>query len=108
MKIDYSKSQNRLLLSISNNIKGKNFNLEFHLIYILKVIKYYVRGKNIFKERGEVLIMENVLQFLKDAKVYYLGKVEGDQPKIKPFGTVCMFEDSKESFIQEFFLSQNI
>lgn len=37
--------------------------------------------------------MENVLQFLKDAKVYYLGTVDGDQPKIRPFGTVCMYED---------------
>ena len=37
--------------------------------------------------------MEKVLQFLKDAEVYYLATVEGDQPRVRPFGTVNIFED---------------
>ena len=36
--------------------------------------------------------MERICQFLKDAGVYYLGTVEGDQPRVRPFGTAHMFE----------------
>ena len=36
--------------------------------------------------------MEKVFQFLKDAEVYYLATVEGDQPRVRPFGTVNIFE----------------
>ena len=37
--------------------------------------------------------MERVCKFLKDAGVYYLATVEGDQPRVRPFGTVHIFED---------------
>lgn len=36
--------------------------------------------------------MEKVLQFLKDAETYYLATVEGDQPRVRPFGTAHIFE----------------
>jgi uncharacterized pyridoxamine 5'-phosphate oxidase family protein len=36
--------------------------------------------------------MERVYQFIKDAEVYYLATVEGDQPRVRPFGTVLIFE----------------
>ena len=36
--------------------------------------------------------MESVCQFLKDAGVYYLAAVEGDQPRVRPFGTAHIFE----------------
>ncbi len=36
--------------------------------------------------------MERAAQFLKDAEVYYLATVEGDQPRVRPFGTVNIFE----------------
>ena len=36
--------------------------------------------------------MEKVLQFLKDAGVYYLATVDGDQPRVRPFGTAIIFE----------------
>ena len=36
--------------------------------------------------------MERVCQFLKDAGVYYLATVEGDQPRVRPFGTINEFE----------------
>ncbi|MCR5207506.1 MAG: pyridoxamine 5'-phosphate oxidase family protein [Eubacterium sp.] len=36
--------------------------------------------------------MEKVLQFLKDAGVYYLATAEGDQPRVRPFGTAHVFE----------------
>lgn len=36
--------------------------------------------------------MEKVYQFLKEAQTYYLATVEGDQPRVRPFGTILMFE----------------
>ena len=36
--------------------------------------------------------MERVCKFLKDAGVYYLATVEGDQPRVRPFGTVHIFD----------------
>jgi uncharacterized pyridoxamine 5'-phosphate oxidase family protein len=36
--------------------------------------------------------MERVCQFLKDAGTYYLATVEGDQPRVRPFGTAHIFE----------------
>ena len=35
--------------------------------------------------------MEKVCQFLKDAGTYYLATVEGDQPRVRPFGTAHIF-----------------
>ena len=36
--------------------------------------------------------MERVYNFLKDAGVYYLATVEGDQPRVRPFGTANIFD----------------
>ena len=36
--------------------------------------------------------MERVCRFLKEAGVYYLATVEGDQPRVRPFGTAHIFE----------------
>ena len=36
--------------------------------------------------------MERVCNFLKEAGVYYLATVEGDQPRVRPFGTIDLFE----------------
>lgn len=36
--------------------------------------------------------MEKVVKFLKDAGTYYLATVEGDQPRVRPFGTAHIFE----------------
>ena len=36
--------------------------------------------------------MQRVCDFLKDAGVYYLATVEGDQPRVRPFGTAHIFE----------------
>ena len=36
--------------------------------------------------------MERVCEFLKKCGVYYLATVEGDQPRVRPFGTINEFE----------------
>lgn len=35
--------------------------------------------------------MEKVCQFLKDAGTYYLATVEGNQPRVRPFGTAHIY-----------------
>ncbi|MBR0451416.1 MAG: pyridoxamine 5'-phosphate oxidase family protein [Oscillospiraceae bacterium] len=35
--------------------------------------------------------MEKVYQFLDEAKTYYLATVEGDQPRVRPFGTALLY-----------------
>ena len=36
--------------------------------------------------------MEKVYEFLKECGTYYLATVEGDQPRVRPFGTVNIFD----------------
>ena len=36
--------------------------------------------------------MNRVFDFLKEAGTYYLATVEGDQPRVRPFGTIDLFE----------------
>ena len=36
--------------------------------------------------------MEQICKFLKEAGVYYLATIEGDQPRVRPFGTALIFE----------------
>lgn len=36
--------------------------------------------------------LERVTEFLKKANVYYLATVEGNQPRVRPFGTAHIFE----------------
>ena len=35
---------------------------------------------------------EKIVKFLKEAGAYYLATVEGDQPRVRPFGTINEFE----------------
>lgn len=37
--------------------------------------------------------MKEVIDFLKKAGTYYLATAEGDQPRVRPFGTAHVFED---------------
>lgn len=36
--------------------------------------------------------MEEVKEFIKNCGAYFLATVEGDQPRVRPFGTVDIFE----------------
>jgi uncharacterized pyridoxamine 5'-phosphate oxidase family protein len=37
--------------------------------------------------------MKEVYEFLKKAGTYYLATAEGDQPRVRPFGTVNIFDN---------------
>lgn len=37
--------------------------------------------------------MKRVEKFLKDAGTYYLATMDKDQPRVRPFGTIHIFED---------------
>ena len=36
--------------------------------------------------------MNEVYEFLKKCETYYLATMEGDQPRVRPFGTIDLFE----------------
>ena len=36
--------------------------------------------------------MEEIYAFLKECGTYYLATVEGDQPRVRPFGTIDQFD----------------
>lgn len=52
--------------------------------------------------------MEEVFNFLKESGVYFIATIDGNQPRVRPFGTVAIFENhlyiqtgkSKEVFKQ--------
>ena len=37
--------------------------------------------------------MEEVYEFLKKCETYFIATVDGDQPRVRPFGTVDLFEN---------------
>ncbi len=37
--------------------------------------------------------MKKVYDFLKEAGTYYIATIDGDRPRVRPFGTVNIFED---------------
>lgn len=37
--------------------------------------------------------MQKVFDFLKKCNTYYLATTDGDQPRVRPFGTIDLFED---------------
>ena len=44
------------------------------------------------REKQPFASMQDVCRFLKDAGVYYIATVEKDQPRVRPFGTIHIFE----------------
>ena len=38
-------------------------------------------------------MMKEVYEFLKNCGTYYLATVDGNQPRVRPFGTIDLFED---------------
>jgi len=41
----------------------------------------------------EELSMEEVYEFLKKCGTYYIATIDGDQPRVRPFGTALIFEN---------------
>ena len=37
--------------------------------------------------------MKEIYEFLKECNTYYLATAEGDQPRVRPFGTINIYED---------------
>ena len=44
------------------------------------------------KGENKMTEIEKITQFLKEAETYYLATVEGDQPRVRPFGTAHLYE----------------
>ena len=43
-------------------------------------------------EENKMTGIEKVYEFLEEAKTYYLATLDGDQPRVRPFGTALLFE----------------
>ena len=39
--------------------------------------------------------MDEICRFLKECETYFLATVEGDQPRVRPFGTIEIFENKR-------------
>ncbi len=37
--------------------------------------------------------MEEIHKFIKECGIYFLGTIDGDQPRVRPFGTAEIFEN---------------
>ncbi len=37
--------------------------------------------------------MEEIFKFLKECGTYYIATEDGDQPRVRPFGTIAVFEN---------------
>ena len=44
-------------------------------------------------KKRRIITINEVYEFLKNCGIYYLATVEGDQPHVRHFGTIDLFED---------------
>jgi len=59
--------------------------------------------------------MTRTLNFLRDAKTFYLATTDGDQPRVRPFGAVCQHNgklyiatNNKKACFQQMLKNQNV
>ena len=74
-----------ILLCLCSAIYAKKANKQD----VIKKDKIEVK-ENKNKESAD---MKTVYDFLKKCQTYYLATVENDQPRVRPFGTIDLFED---------------
>lgn len=78
--------------------------LLFTLLFLCLCSIIYAKEKNkqnVVKENKialketnkESADMKTVYDFLKKCKTYYLATIENDQPRVRPFGTIDLFEN---------------
>ena len=60
---------------------------------ILLSVFYIMTSISVSAQAGQELTMKDVYDFLKTNEVYYLATVDGDQPRVRPFGSAVIFED---------------
>ncbi len=36
--------------------------------------------------------MDKIIEFIKQAKIYYIASVDGDQPRVRPFSTAEIYD----------------
>ena len=77
----------------SSGFWKENYAANHDPLYSEGVWRYYKGNMTAHQERiMEGSIVEKVCEFLKSAGTYYLATVEGDQPRVRPFGTAHIFE----------------
>ena len=68
----------------------------FFVLDVVSAVYLALRDRKRRKEIAEIkeveIKMERVAEYLKKAGTYYLATMDGDQPRVRPFGTVNVFE----------------
>jgi uncharacterized pyridoxamine 5'-phosphate oxidase family protein len=78
--------------------------LLFCLLFLCLCSTVYARKENnqdiikkdkieLNENRNKENDMKTVYDFLKKCKTYYLATIENDQPRVRPFGTIDLFEN---------------
>ena len=65
-----------------------------HLTIIILAVISLLASRNLSaqaKEDGK-MPMQKTYEFIKEAKTYFIATVENDQPRVRPFGTIHIFE----------------
>ena len=65
-----------------------------HLTIIILAVLSLLACQNLSaqtKENGK-MPMQKTYEFIKEAKTYFIATVENDQPRVRPFGTIHIFE----------------
>ncbi|GHU67562.1 hypothetical protein FACS189413_02560 [Bacteroidia bacterium] len=83
----YSKKTNFASLKTKKQIEMK---------YFLTTALFAIASCGVFAQTADNQPnnnMQSVYDFLKQAGTYFIATTEGDQPRVRPFGTVNIFED---------------
>jgi uncharacterized pyridoxamine 5'-phosphate oxidase family protein len=63
------------------------------LLLIILVLSGFVVGTSQTKQKETNNAMQEVCDFLKKCGTYYLATVDGNQPRVRPFGTAVIFDN---------------
>jgi uncharacterized pyridoxamine 5'-phosphate oxidase family protein len=61
--------------------------------YLIVVLLYSKEKQQSIPTDMEDKRVKEVYEFLKKSETYYIATMDGDQPRVRPFGTVDIFED---------------
>ncbi len=61
--------------------------------YLIVVLLYSKEKQQSIPADMEDKRVKEVYEFLKKSETYYIATMDGDQPRVRPFGTVDIFED---------------
>lgn len=80
------------MISIIQGNKTNNIMKSVNTITLVLCLAMWAPICNAQNQESNKQDMEKVYNFIKACKTYYIATVEGDQPRVRPFGTIHLFE----------------